>query len=1160
MPLTTWGYTPQWTANSRFTGVYLATVKDTRDPTRMGRLKVWIPESNADFDDPQGWITVSYCSPFAGATDIDAVTRSPEQPENSQTSYGFWAVPPDIGNQVLIMFANGDASRGYWIGCVNQDRTHRMVPGIPAGNNFSDDENLLPVTEHNRKTDKKVTEDMQRAELSDGISAALKTQGLIRDHVRGLTHSGSRRETPSEVYGLLTPGPLRAKTQGRVPKPGERVTRMGGSQLVMDDAIGEEKIRLRTRSGAQILLDESNGMVYITNRLGTAWVQLDADGRIDVYGAETMSVRSERDFVVRADRDIVMEAGRNVSIKANRDWQENATGSQHAGETAGEGGMITLHANRDFDVIATEDLRLTVNGDGYVGVASDLHTVVGGSQFNQVEQHKHTVVNSGDWRTTVNSDISLTAGSNVELFAGNRLSAHSVSDTVVYAFGGKLDLGSQSDFSAKSISGDISIEAEDRNGNLAVKSNAGRNQMNFSNSDSEAKTELFSEGGITSRSAKSIGSQVYDGFGVDADGEVTRDGAPLGGGCFNIGGGINVTFEKGEALFDVPDDISMKLQNKVDRFGRPVTNSLEKINDGLDEVQERFNQLSNTVGEYLGDLWGVLDGLNRFPINLNLPFPTLPAFPQLPTFGLPALRLPEFDFDFCMNIGPLLTIGEFPQLPNQLFGNLRLDLNGWSKRNIKNWLGRQQNNFRVLASSLRVDQQVSVSINRGRENLVFAMRSLRNSLRNLSSVGITVQDKGTYVANYSTDLSSLVGALRQHQSDVATVPEVANQSMAEKILVGAITDSNPDRLDTPKALGEFLEANNLTESEADAFVQSMGGTDARTDFAISPSLSHLRGRTAASGTRSGRITTEDDVTYSEFLTEVISETESHLTAMDNITTVLQRDPDALDNTDFTELEPLADTLDQLVAELERAVSVPALPPEPVPGEPVPSTEASLETQHLAGFCTAALGTECTSTGLLTATIVNSAQLTPPFVYTWTRQSGAQVNGEDVIQLAGINKIFASVTTELAAPADAAGDNTVSVHYDLTVTDSSSPPVTLTAQLEPVDYLVFGVDRVGTLILSQTHSNYDGDGLNGVFSGGGGYTVGDTIELTNRDLVTVLAVDGAGSVTEFELTSVGGYAVADGGSGTAIAQQTVDPPGGTGFELTPQINNVTPAGA
>ena len=49
-------------------GVFMGTVKRVDDIQRMGRLQVHIPEFGSAPDEEAGWITVSYSSPFAGAT------------------------------------------------------------------------------------------------------------------------------------------------------------------------------------------------------------------------------------------------------------------------------------------------------------------------------------------------------------------------------------------------------------------------------------------------------------------------------------------------------------------------------------------------------------------------------------------------------------------------------------------------------------------------------------------------------------------------------------------------------------------------------------------------------------------------------------------------------------------------------------------------------------------------------------------------------------------------------------------------------------------------------------------------------------------------------------------------------------------------------------
>ena len=98
-------------------GVFVGFVKEANDVRKNGRLRVWIPELGSAPDNPEGWIIVNYCSPFAGATNVETNSKADiESFRGTQTSYGMWMIPPDINNQVLVMFVNGDASRGIWIG------------------------------------------------------------------------------------------------------------------------------------------------------------------------------------------------------------------------------------------------------------------------------------------------------------------------------------------------------------------------------------------------------------------------------------------------------------------------------------------------------------------------------------------------------------------------------------------------------------------------------------------------------------------------------------------------------------------------------------------------------------------------------------------------------------------------------------------------------------------------------------------------------------------------------------------------------------------------------------------------------------------------------------------------------------------------------------
>ena len=270
--------------------IYVGFVKTVPDIKAMGRLQVWIPELSGDPTDETGWFLVNYCSPFAGATNIyDSSNENTYA--GTQKSYGMWFVPPDINNEVICAFINGDPGRGIWFGCLYQQNMDHMVPGIPGQNSTAS----LPVAEYNKKINQTNMLNPERP-LYSPLSDALVKQGLDLDTVRGVSDSGARRTDPQmSVYGLLTPG---------------------GSQMVFDDNPANAFIRFRTQSGAQLLINDTSGCVYINSVDGKNWVSLDANGRVDIYGYDDISIRSQGSLNLRADRDVNIEAGQDINIKA----------------------------------------------------------------------------------------------------------------------------------------------------------------------------------------------------------------------------------------------------------------------------------------------------------------------------------------------------------------------------------------------------------------------------------------------------------------------------------------------------------------------------------------------------------------------------------------------------------------------------------------------------------------------------------------------------------------------------------------------------------------------------------------------------------------------------------------------------------------------------
>lgn len=357
--------------------IYVGFVKAVEDQQRMGRLKVWIPELGGTASDTDCWHTVSYASPFAGATNLYANTNG-SQYQDSQRSYGMWFVPPDLENEVLCCFVNGDPGRGIWFACLYQEFMNHMVPGLPGNNATAGP----PVGEYNKMNTNQDTTNPKRPVYAP-LADQLATQGLDNDPLRGTSTSGARRTSPSNsVYGFLTPG---------------------GSQIVFDDNTGNKFIRMRTQNGAQILVNDTNGFIYMNSRDGNNWLEMSADGAIDIYGKADISIRSAGNMNLRADLDLNIEAGRSMFIKARND----------PGVPLGDsgGGLIKMNAN----------VALHMSSDGSINMTSDgdFHRTAGGNILDRADEGGHYKAGTNIFIQADEEDVDIKGAGEIHLSSTN---------------------------------------------------------------------------------------------------------------------------------------------------------------------------------------------------------------------------------------------------------------------------------------------------------------------------------------------------------------------------------------------------------------------------------------------------------------------------------------------------------------------------------------------------------------------------------------------------------------------------------------------------------------------------------------------------------------------------------------------------------------------
>jgi hypothetical protein len=273
------------------------------------------------------------------------------------------------------------------------------------------------------------------------MAEILKTQGTIKDTTRGTHSSSARRDIPSAVFGISTPGPIDKRENAAKAMVGRRdnkvnkfISRLGGHSIVMDDGNDrrlrkykpsegpseyvdlennesgglinwpeDESFRIRTRTGHQILMHNSEDLIYITNSTGTAWMEFTSNGKIDIYCKDSISIHSEQDFNFVADRDISLHAGRSLNLFASN--RINAHSVDHTSIKSGVGvsmqsetkTTISSPQGMHFDSkqlnLNLEEIKLTANTIDLLSNSAFRITAKGGNL--ELKSSAETLISAG---------------------------------------------------------------------------------------------------------------------------------------------------------------------------------------------------------------------------------------------------------------------------------------------------------------------------------------------------------------------------------------------------------------------------------------------------------------------------------------------------------------------------------------------------------------------------------------------------------------------------------------------------------------------------------------------------------------------------------------------------------------------------------------------
>jgi hypothetical protein len=127
--------------------------------------------------------------------------------------------------------------------------------------------------------------------------------------------------------------------------------------------------RLRSSSGHQIMMNDTKGFIHIINAAGTAWVELDSTGGVNVYSAGTFNVSANAGINLDSKGPVKIH-GKTVDIKSD-------------GPLNMEGKDVNIKASGTAKLSSGKELNLKgskalLTGDNCVAINGAQHVDIGG--------------------------------------------------------------------------------------------------------------------------------------------------------------------------------------------------------------------------------------------------------------------------------------------------------------------------------------------------------------------------------------------------------------------------------------------------------------------------------------------------------------------------------------------------------------------------------------------------------------------------------------------------------------------------------------------------------------------------------------------------------------------------------------------------------------
>lgn len=317
-------------------GIYFGKVIDNKDPDPLkGRVKVHISSLNSPVmpsdsqavstnndsnnnrsnEESKGYYWCRRVLPYGGVTG--------EESSGNESAYGFLGPAPQKGDEVVVAFT-GESVVGVLLGVLPK----YLPEGYTTGTTQTGD----PAPTYDT-TDPVTGASNPSPQLED-----LKAQGLDKDSVRGANLSKHTRDSTTRTLNITTPN---------------------GHSIIMDDGSeGDQQsnlVRIKSAGGAQFLMDDRNGFIYMITRNGNGWFEINRNGDFNIFSGGSVNIHANGSFNVHANANINMQADLGMNMKS-----------------VGEAGIKMEAASGPFDVYANTEMRLSADKNGHIRIAGTL--------------------------------------------------------------------------------------------------------------------------------------------------------------------------------------------------------------------------------------------------------------------------------------------------------------------------------------------------------------------------------------------------------------------------------------------------------------------------------------------------------------------------------------------------------------------------------------------------------------------------------------------------------------------------------------------------------------------------------------------------------------------------------------------------------------------